>query len=597
MLAGDRKRVRSALPPTRIMTLAVANEHETRAAAGSVVNLAPRSQELPVSPHLKLRHTARYRQLVALLVKHGRGDLIRSAGVATDLPDGEVQGDPEAAASLADDLEAMGPTFVKLGQMMSTRVDLISPAYIEALSRLQDDVAPFPFEEVERLVSVELGVRLATVFPDFEQTPLAAASLGQVHRASLRDGRDVVVKVQRPGIREQVLEDMEVLGEVAGLIDARTELGRRYGLGQLLEEFRRSLMDELDYRREAENLVTIGGMLEDNDRIVVPRSYADFTTSRILTMEYVPGRKVTDIGPLGRLEIDGVALADELFRVYLRHVLVDGVFHADPHPGNVLVGGDGKLVLLDIGMVARIPQAYREKLLKLLLALADARPDDVVRAAKSMGQKLPDYDEATFERAVGHALNRVAGASLGDIELGTLLLELIREAGDCGLRMDPELTMLGKAVLNLDQVATVLDPNFEPLEALRRHTAALMKTSMHSSPAALLSSMLEAKEFAEALPGRVNRAFDAIGEGHFELRIRAFDEAEFLRGLHKLANVIAAGLVLSSMILASALLARSSGSGSAEGRIAIAVFLVAILVALTMLVRIGWQSRQLRSRE
>ncbi len=542
-----------------------------------------------MSPRLKLRHTPRYRQLVTLLVKHGRGDLIRSAGLDPDLPDEEVPGDPEAAASLAAYLEAMGPTFIKLGQMMSTRVDLFSPAYIEALSRLQDDVAPFGYDEVESLVSSELGVRLASLFPRFDNTPLAAASLGQVHRATLRDGRDVVVKVQRPGIREQALEDMEVLREVAGLIDDHTELGRRYGLGQLLEEFRRSLMEELDYRREAENLTTIGGMLADNERIVVPHPYADFTTSRVLTMEFVPGRKVTDIGPLRQLELDGAQLADELFRVYLHHVLVDGIFHADPHPGNVLVTDDGRLVLLDIGMVARIPPAYREKLLKFLLALADARPDDVVRAARTMGEELPDYDEVRFQRTVSHVLERVAGASLADLDLGTLLLQLIREAGEHGLRMDPELTMLGKAVLNLDQVATTLDPGFEPLPALKRHAAAIMQTSMRSSPAALLSSVLEAKEFAEALPGRVNRAFDAIGEGHFELRIRAFDEVEFLRGLHKLANVIAAGLVLSSMILASAILARSSDGDSTQSRIALATFVVAILIALTMLGRIVWQ--------
>lgn len=550
-----------------------------------------------MSPRLKLRHTPRYRQLVTLLVKHGRGDLIRSAGLDPDLPEEEVPGDPQAAASLAADLEAMGPTFIKLGQMMSTRVDLFSPAYIEALSRLQDDVAPFGYDEVESLVSSELGVRLASLFPRFDNTPLAAASLGQVHRATLRDGRDVVVKVQRPGIREQALEDMEVLREVAGLIDDHTELGRRYGLGQLLEEFRRSLMEELDYRREAENLTTIGGMLADNERIVVPHAYADFTTSRVLTMEFVPGRKVTDIGPLRQLELDGAQLADELFRVYLHHVLVDGIFHADPHPGNVLVTDDGRLVLLDIGMVARIPPAYREKLLKFLLALADARPDDVVRAARTMGEELPDYDEVRFQRTVSHVLERVAGASLADLDLGTLLLQLIREAGEHGLRMDPELTMLGKAVLNLDQVATTLDPGFEPLPALRRHAAAIMQTSMRSSPAALLSSVLEAKEFAEALPGRVNRAFDAIGEGHFELRIRAFDEAEFLRGLHKLANVIAAGLVLSSMILASAILARSSDGDSTQSRIALATFVVAILIALTMLGRIVWQSRKLRMRD
>ncbi|MGN6576951.1 MAG: ABC1 kinase family protein, partial [Nocardioides sp.] len=479
----------------------------------------------------KAKHAPQYRALAALLVKHGRGDLIRSAGLDTGLPDDELAaGDPDAAASLADDLEAMGPTYIKLGQMLSTRVDLISPAYVDALARLQDSVEPFAFEQVERIVSSELGVRLSTVFPSFDPTPLAAASLGQVHRATLRDGREVVVKVQRPDIREQIVEDMEVLREIATLLDAHTDFGHRFAIADLLEEFRRSLIDELDYRREAENLVTIAGIVADQPRLVVPEPYPDFTTSRVLTMDYVPGRKVTDLGPLGRLELDGAALADDLFGAYIRQVLVEGVFHADPHPGNILVTDDNRLVLLDIGMVARVAPAHREKLLKLLLALADARPDEVVRAARTLGQELPDYDPVRFERAVARVVARAASSSMADLELGSMVLNLIREAGECGLRMDPELTMLGKAMLNLDQVATVLDPEFEPIEALRRHTTGLMKTSMKSSPAAMLSSMLEAKEFAEALPGRVNRAFDAIGEGHFELRIKAFDEDEFLRG-------------------------------------------------------------------
>lgn len=551
-----------------------------------------------MSPRLKVRHASRYREIAALLVKHGRGDLIRSAGLESALPDTDLDhGDPEAAASLADDLERMGPTYVKLGQLLSTRVDLISPAYVEALSRLQDDVEPFGFAEVERLVTTELGVRLSTVFPTFEREPLAAASLGQVHRATLRDGREVVVKVQRPDIREQIAEDMEVLRDLAETLDSHTDLGRRFGLGDLLEEFRRSLIDELDYRREADNLSVVREMLAGHPRIVVPMPYPDFTTSRVLTMEYVPGRKVTDLGPLGRLELDGAPLADELFGAYLRQVLVDGVFHADPHPGNVLLTDDGRLVLLDIGMVARVAPAYQEKLLKLLLALADARPDEVVRVARTLGQELPDFDRSRFERVVARVVKRAESSPLADLELGAIVLQLIREAAECGLRMDPELTMIGKAILNLDQVATVLDPDFDPFEALRRHTTSLMRTSMRSSPAAVLATMLEAKEFAEALPGRVNRAFDAIGEGNFELRIKAFDEDEFLRGLHKLANVIAAGLVLAAMILASAFLARSSdGEMTTTNTIALAVFVVAIVIALSMLARILWQSHRLRRR-
>ncbi|HEX6248917.1 MAG TPA: AarF/UbiB family protein [Nocardioidaceae bacterium] len=545
---------------------------------------------------MRARNANRYRQIATLLVRHGRGDLVREAGIDGVLDDDQVEtGDPEAAARLAADLEDLGPTFVKLGQLLSSRVDLLTPAYIDALARLQDKVEPFPYDQVEEIVSEEIGVRISRIFTSFEKEPLAAASLGQVHRATLRDGREVVVKVQRPGIRRQVLEDMEVLADLAELADTHSDLGR-YGLANLLEEFRKSLLDELDYRREADNLITIAGILADHPDIVVPKPFPDFSSSRVLTMEYVEGKKITDLGPLGQMELDGAPLADDLFAAYLEQVLVKGIFHADPHPGNVLLTPDHRIALLDIGMVARLAPAYRDRLVKLFLALADSRPDEVARVARTMGEELHDFDPVLFERAVTEVVGRSEDAAISDLDVGAMVLQLTRRAGEAGLKMDPELVMLGKTLLNLDQVAATLDPHFEPREALRRHTAELMRTSMKTSPAAMLATVLEAKEFVEALPGRVNRAFDAIGEGHFELRVKAFDEDEFLRGLHKLANVVAAGLILAAMILASAFLARSGeGGATAENRIALIVFVVSILVALIMLSRIALQTRHVRS--
>ena len=549
-------------------------------------------------PSLRPSHLKRYREIALLLARHGRRDLVRNAGLDDALTgEGEHAADPESAARLASDLEDMGPTFIKLGQLLSSRVDLLPPAYTEALSRLQDQVEPFPFEEVEEILATELGVKRSSVFPEFDPEPMAAASLGQVHRATLRDGRRVVVKVQRPGIRAQVAEDIDVLSGLAETLDQHTDVGNRYAFADLFDQFRSSLVDELDYRREAGNLDTLRAVLADEDLIVVPEPVHDLTTGRVLTMEYIEGRNVTSLGPLGQLDLEGARLADALFLAYLRQVLVDGIFHADPHPGNVLVTADGRLALIDVGMVARIRPALREKLVKLFLALADARADEVARLARTMAEELPGFDEKQFDRAVEEVVARTEDASLQELNIGVLVLQLTREAAECGLRMAPELVMLGKAMLNLGQVAQTLDPGFEPRQALKRHTTALMKSSMETSPASLMASVLEAKEFVEELPGRVNRAFDAIGSGRFELRVNAFDEDEFLRGLHKLANVGAAGLILASLILASALLARGSGDHTTVVNwIALVVFVISALVGLSMLVSIWWRSRKVHTR-
>src|ERR1035438_7437099 len=261
-----------------------------------------------MSISLKPKHLKRYKDIALLLIKHGRSDVVKNAGLHNAL---ELDASVEAMAGeskadeLAHDLEKMGPTFIKLGQLLSTRADFLPPAYIHALTRLQDKIDPFPFEEVEAIVSGELGVRISKAFSDFEAKPLATASLGQVHRAAMLDGRAVVVKVQRPGIREIIAEDLEVLEEIAGFLDKHTEWGKRYEFGKMLEEVRRSLWLELDYRQEARNLSTLGANLLEFPRVIVPAPIEDFTTSRVLTMEYIRGKKITELSPLARLDFKG----------------------------------------------------------------------------------------------------------------------------------------------------------------------------------------------------------------------------------------------------------------------------------------------------
>ena len=307
-------------------------------------------------------------------------------------------GPPAEAEELAADLEALGPTYVKLGQLLSTRADLLPAPYLASLARLQDDVAGVPYAEIEEVIETQFGARVADLFAEFDEKPLAAASLGQVHRARTRDGRSVAVKVQRPGIRGRIIEDLEVLGDMAAFVDDHTELGRTFGFGDLLEQFRRSMMAELDYRAEAANLHTMAEHLERFTRIVVPRPVDGLTKSKVLTMDLIDGRKVTDLGPLGLMEIDGPALAEELFSAYLDQILGSGFIHADPHPGNVLITTDGDLALIDLGMVTQVSPESQEDLIKLLLALGDGRGREVAQIAERLGMRLDGFDRQLLER-------------------------------------------------------------------------------------------------------------------------------------------------------------------------------------------------------
>ena len=500
----------------------------------------------------------RYKDVGRLLLKYGRSDLADWARHDPILADAEALPAEAAAegAELADDLEAMGPTFIKLGQVLSTRSDLLPPPYLEALSRLQDRVEPFAYEEVERIVGEELGVRLSKAFSRFDPEPLASASLGQVHRAALRDGREVAVKVQRPGIRGRIAGDLEALERIAELLDRHTEAGRSFGFGEMVEEFRKSLLEELDYRREAHNLSTVGANLERFDRLVVPRPVADYSTSRVLTMELVAGSKLDEMSPLVRLEVDGAELADQLFEAYLSQILVDGLFHADPHPGNLLLTRDRRLALLDLGMVGHVAPVLQERLLKLLLAVSEGNGEDAASLLLDIGERLEHRDETRFRREVSDLVMRHRETSVEQIEVGRVVLEMARVAATSGVRVPPEMTLLGKALLNLDHVGRALAPDFDPNAAIRRHAGDILSRRMTRSlsPANLFSSLMDAKEFAEALPGRINKILTTLANNELRLRVDAVDEVELVKAFQKVANRITVGLILAALIVGAALM-------------------------------------------
>lgn len=526
---------------------------------------------------LKLGHVSRYGELARLLLAH-RGAL------RTETADGSENGAElqEDADKLVRELQEMGPTYVKLGQLLSSRVDLLPTPYTEALRRLQDGAEPVPLDVVRQVVEEELGTRSSAVFTRIDPEPLGSASMAQVHRGVLRNGRVVALKVQRPGIRSRILEDMDVISELASTFDEHVGTAQRAGLAAMVEEFRRALLDELDFRHEAANLEMLGEVVRPYDRLVTPVPVGERSSERLLVMTLVEG---TSVGSLGTTEVpaqEGELLVSQLFMAYLDQILVRGVYHADPHPGNVVLTFDRQLALLDLGMTGRVSTEIRDALLRMLIALGEGSGAAVAAALERAGERLDDFDRNGLQRDVSALVVTIDGSEMQEMEVGRQLAGLARVALRNGLRPAPELTMVGKALLNLDDVARRLAPNYEPSAAIREHTASLTRDHLLSaaSPSRIVSAALDAKELAERLPDRMNRLLESLADGRIHIRIEGMDEREIMRSVQKLANRAAAGLAVAAFVLAAAIFSVSSHGPRWWGISAFTVVFLGVAVVL-----------------
>lgn len=540
-------------------------------------------------------HVGRMTEIAALLLRHASA--FRSVGADDEFaPPGEPDpGDAEGAERLAADLEEMGPAFVKFGQLLSTRRDLLPAAYTDALSRLQDSVAPIPADDVRSRIEEELGAKVNALFSSFDDEPLAAASLAQVHRAVTRSGRDVVVKVQRPGAREQVRTDMETLETLATFADERTDAGRRVGVARMLAQFRRAMADELDFRKELTNLQRFRDLVEDSELLFVPEAYPDYCSPSVLTMEYVPGKKVSSLAPIELLDVEGPALARELFDTMLKIMLIDGLLHADPHPGNLLVTPDGRICLVDLGQVAAIPARVRTHLVKLLVSIGEGDGEETATLLAAMGRPLEDYDAAAFRDEVSHLVSSTVALG-AEIQAGAVIMDLARLAGEHGLRPPAEMSMVGKTLLNLDETVKRLDPDFAPADAIRANMPSILTAGLKPCAGTAFTGAIEMKEFVERLPKRANRIMDSLADGEFAMKVDAFNEERALMVAQQVATRLTAGLVLAAITVAAALLMQVDAGPKIAGYPALAIvfFLLAAIGGLALVATILWQDRRVR---
>ncbi|MCW1916304.1 AarF/UbiB family protein [Luteolibacter sp. GHJ8] len=540
-------------------------------------------------------HLKRYKDIAALFMKYGRGDLLAHADLpVTETP--EKTTDDQPPAQLADDIEKLGPAFVKIGQLLSTRSDLLPPAYLDALGRLQDKVEAVDYEEIENTVQAELGVRVSKAFESFERKPLAAASLGQVHLATLRGGRQVAVKVQRPGIRRKISEDLESLESIATFLDEHTDFGKKYETLRIVDQFRGSILRELDYQREAASLKEIRANLSGFSRLVVPQVVDDYSSGRVLTMDYVPGTKIPALSGAVLTDLDGDELAAQLFRAYLKQILVDGFFHADPHPGNLILTHDRRLGILDLGMTGRVQQRMRDQLVHLLAGISEGNGIQTAEAALGIAEAKEDaLDREGFISAVEEIVGAAKMQSLKHIDVGSLVLEVTRACANAGLRIPGEVSMIGKALLNLDRVGRCLSPGFDPHQAIQQHLGEISRARVKETltSANLMGILTESKQFLGQLPLRANRIMDLLADNKIKVRVDSIDEKALIVGLQKVANRITLGLILAALIVGSSMLARVETSFRLFGYpgFAMLFFLIAAIGGVILFVQIMMKDR------
>ncbi len=492
-------------------------------------------------------HLNRSRQIAGVLLSHGWGFLRNNERTAGATSPGAANGRP---LHLRLALEELGTTFIKLGQILSTRADLLPPEYLVELTRLQDSARPVAFEEIQEALVTELGQPIEHVFTHLDPIPLAAASIGQAHAATLRDGTEVVVKVRRPGVVEQVNEDLEILKELAATASQHWSFGDRYDLTGLVEEFSQTLRRELDYIREVHNAERFAVNFAADAHIHVPRVFWEATTSRVLTLERIRGIKINDLNALDQQGTDRRWLADYATNVVLKMVCEDGFFHADPHPGNFFIEPNGTIGLIDFGMVGVIDEPTQELLAELLIGINHQDADGLVDVFLDLGVTRKRIDRASVRRDIDLLLSTYWGVPLGQLKITALLNDVYSIMRRHRMHLPSNLALLLKTVIMIEGLGVTLDPDFHLAKVLTPYTEHLVlrQYSPFRWVRGFGRSSLELARFAVEMPQHLRRIATAAENGNLQIGMRPEGFDPVIDRLERTANRIVLGVIAAAFI-------------------------------------------------
>ena len=499
----------------------------------------------------------RKREIAAILVRHGLSQLLAATGLDRAVSAGRAALRLPAAADgfvaprdLRLALEELGPTFIKLGQAASTRADLLPPEYLAELAKLQDAAPPVPAQAAWAVIQAELGDATRTAFQSFGLEPLAVASIGQAHPATLQDGTDVVVKVRRPGAVEQIDLDLKIVQELAEQASRRWESAARLDLVGLAEEFARLLRAELDYKQEGQNAERFAAEFAGDPDVQIPRVFWETTTSQVITLERIQGMKVSELDALTAAGVDRHELAERAVRVSAKMIFDDGFFHGDPHPGNLFIEPPGRIGLIDFGIVGTLDDSLRAELGKLLIGVIRKDPNRLATSLIALGATTGPVDRAQLRQDLAELLDTYSERALGEVSVGAALGEGLAIARRHHLRLPRNLALLVKVIVMGEGMAAGLDPEFRMVDVLAPYARRQLLAQL--SPAALARRVEQVSadiaELAVDFPGQLHRLLDVLGDGGLELHLRAGELEPLLERTERLGNRIAASVIAAAAI-------------------------------------------------